>query len=68
MSVILGIWGGGIQGPHPQPANPSILTVPALGVAFHRSGLDLWGGGQCPGLGSQEIWGLELAVPLTCVT
>ena len=43
----------------------SVLTVPALGMAYRGSGLDLWGGGQCPGLGSQEIWGLELAVPLT---
>lgn len=55
VDVTLGIWRKGLQGRPPPPANPSILTVPALGVAFPGSGLDLWGGGQCPGLG---VWDL----------
>lgn len=56
--VTLSIWGGGIQGLHPPPADPSVLTVPALGVAFRGSGLDLRGGGQCPGLGVRRsgVW------------
>lgn len=55
MGVTLGIWRKGLQGPHPPPANPSILTVPTLGVAILGSGLDLWGGSQCPGLGVRGL-------------
>lgn len=58
VGAALGIWRRGLQGPHPPPANPSILTVPAEGVAFLGSGLDLWGGGQRPGLGVRRpgVW------------
>ena len=65
VGVTLGIWRKGLQGLCLPQANPSSLTVASLGVAFLESGLDLWGSGQCPGLES-EIWGLELAIPLTC--
>lgn len=68
MGVTLGIWRKGLQGPHPPPANPSILTVPTLGVAILGSGLDLWVVASVLGWES-EVWGLGLAVPLTsCVT
>lgn len=52
----LGIQRRGLQGFHPPPGNHDVLKLPALGMAFLGSGLDLrWG--QCPGLGVRPgVW------------
>lgn len=54
VGVTLGVWRG-----LPSTSSQSQrLTEPALGVAFLGSGLDLWGCGQCPGLGVRRpgVW------------